>query len=76
VAFLIGATPMIAAFVLQVLDEGGVAIPAWLRSALAGVGALTTALAALWARGQVTPTAAPKLDDETLLVPMTTGRPV
>jgi low temperature requirement protein LtrA len=70
VAFLVAAVPIVAAFVLQVLDEGGVGVPAWLRSLLVGVGALTTGLAALWARSRVTPTALPRLDEGTLLVPM------
>lgn len=70
VAFVIGAIPMLAAFVLQVVDEGGVQIPAWLRSLLAGLGAVVTGLAALWARTRVTPTALPQLDEGTPLVPM------
>jgi hypothetical protein len=68
-AFLIGAIPIVSAFVLQVLDEGGVDTPAWLRAALTGLGALVGGLAALWARSQVTPVADPKLDADTPLLP-------
>jgi hypothetical protein len=74
VAFIVAAVPIACAFTLQVLDATDVLDNAlWLRTLLTGLGALTGALAAAWARAQVTPTAAPKLDDGTLLVPMITG---
>jgi hypothetical protein len=72
VAFLIGAVPVVCAFILQVLEATDVLDSAlWLRTLLVGLGSLATALGALWARSNVTPTAAPKLDADTPLVPVT-----
>jgi hypothetical protein len=72
VAFLIGAVPIVSAFILQVLEATDVLDSAlWLRTLLVGLGSLATALGALWARSNVTPTAAPKLDADTPLVPVT-----
>jgi hypothetical protein len=72
VAFLVGAVPVVCAFALQVLEATDVLDSAmWLRTLLVGLGSLTTALGALWARSNVTPTAAPKLDADTPLVPVT-----
>jgi hypothetical protein len=74
VAFIVAAVPIACAFTLQVLDATDVLDNAlWLRTLLTGLGTLAGALAAAWARSQVTPTAAPKLDDGTLLAPMVTG---
>jgi hypothetical protein len=74
VAFLVAAVPIVCAFILQVLEATDVLDNAlWLRTLLTGLGTLVGALAAVWARSRVTPTAAPKLDDGTLLVPMITG---
>jgi hypothetical protein len=57
---------------LQVLEAADVLDSAlWLRTLLVGLGSLATALGALWARSNVTPTAAPKLDADTPLVPVT-----
>jgi hypothetical protein len=72
VAFLVGAVPIVSAFALQVLEATDVLDSAlWLRTLLVGLGSLATALGALWARSNVTPTAAPKLDADTPLVPVT-----
>jgi hypothetical protein len=72
VAFLVGAVPIASAFVLQVLEATDVLDSAlWLRTLLVGLGSLATALGALWARSNVTPTAAPKLDADTPLVLVT-----
>jgi hypothetical protein len=74
VAFIVAAVPIACAFTLQVLDATDVLDNAlWFRTLLTGLGTLAGALAAAWARSQVTPTAAPKLDDGTLLAPMVTG---
>lgn len=70
IAFLVAAVPIVAAFVLQVLDLAGAETPLWLCTALTGLGGLVGSLAAAWARSRVTPTALPRLDDETPLVPM------
>jgi hypothetical protein len=71
VAFLVAAVPIVCAFILQVLEATDVLDNAlWIRTLLTGLGTLTGALAAVWARSRVTPTAAPRLDDDTPLVPM------
>lgn len=71
VAFIVAAVPIVAAFILQVLEATDVLDNAlWLRTLLTGLGTLAGALAAVWARANVTPTAAPRLDEETPLVPM------
>lgn len=71
VAFAVAAVPIVCAFILQVLDTTDVLSSApWLRTLLTGLGALVGALAAVWARARVTPTALPRLDDETPLIPM------
>lgn len=70
-AFAVAAVPIVCAFILQVLDATDVLDNAlWLRTVLTGLGTLTGALAAAWARSNVTPTAAPRLDEDTPLVPM------
>jgi hypothetical protein len=77
VGFILGAIPILSAFVLQVLEATDVLDSAlWLRTLLVGLGSVTTALGALWARTNVTPTANPKLDDETPLVPAIEGEGV
>jgi hypothetical protein len=76
-AFLLGAVPLVAGFVLQILEAlPDSSTPLWLRTALVGIGTLTTALGALWARIRVTPTSDPQLDGGTPLVPATPGRDV
>jgi uncharacterized membrane protein len=73
-AFIVAAVPIVCAFILQVLEATDVLDNAlWIRTLLTGLGALTGALAAAWARARVTPTAAPKLNDGTLLAPMAGG---
>lgn len=67
--FLVAAIPLVTAFVLQVLHDGDVNVPHWLIALLAGVGPLIAALGALYARSQVTPTADPRDDRGTPLVP-------
>jgi hypothetical protein len=70
-AFIVAAVPVVCAFALQVLDAAGALDSAlWIRTLLTGLGGVVGALAAAWARAQVTPTAAPKLDADTLLVPL------
>jgi hypothetical protein len=69
VAFIIGAVPLLIAAVTAVADLFA-SVPDWIVPLATIIGTLTTGLAALWARGQVTPTALPKLDEGTMLVPM------
>lgn len=70
-AFIVAAVPIVCAFILQVLDVTDALESAlWLRTLLTGLGGVVGALAAAWARANVTPTAAPRLDDDTPLVPM------
>jgi hypothetical protein len=69
VAFVVGAIPLIAA-ALTGLASIFTGMPEWIVPTFTIVGTLTTGLAALWARQQVTPVALPRLDDETPLVPM------
>jgi hypothetical protein len=52
--YAVAATPLVAAFALQVLNSGGVGTPAWIRAGLTGAGTLIGALGALWARRRVT----------------------
>lgn len=68
-SFLLGAIPVLCAFVLEVLDASGTPTPDWITAVLAGVGGLITTLGGLWAQARVTPLADPKLDDGTPLVP-------
>lgn len=75
VAFVLGAVPLILAAVTALADIFA-GIPDWLVPTLTVVGTLTTGLATMWARMQVTPTALPRLDDETPLVPMTENEAV
>jgi hypothetical protein len=71
VAFIVAAVPIVCAFVLQVLDAAGALDSAlWVRTLLTGLGPVVGFLAAAWTRSQVTPTAAPMLDGETMLVPL------
>jgi hypothetical protein len=69
VAFIVGAVPLLIAAVTAVADLFA-SVPDWIVPLATIIGTLTTGLAALWARGRVTPTALPKLDEGTLLVPM------
>lgn len=69
VAFVIGAAPIVTAFILAVIDTAGSEIPNWIVAALTGLGPTIGALSAVWARGQVTPLADPRLDDGTPLEP-------
>jgi delta 1-pyrroline-5-carboxylate dehydrogenase len=54
-AFIVAAIPILATFVLQILDEAGVDTPLIVRLILTGTGALVGALATAWAQAQVTP---------------------
>lgn len=69
VAFIVGAVPLIIAAITAVADLFA-GVPNWIVPLATIVGTLTTGLAALWARSRVTPTALPKLDEGTPLVPM------
>jgi hypothetical protein len=69
VAFIVGAVPLLIAAVSAVADLFA-SVPDWIVPLATIIGTLTTGLAALWARGRVTPTALPKLDEGTMLVPM------
>jgi hypothetical protein len=69
-AFIAAATPIVCAFVLQVLEATDVLDSAlWLRTLLTGLGAVVGALAALWARLKVTPLADPQTETGEALVP-------
>lgn len=70
VAFILGAVPLVLA-ALTGLADVFTGVPDWVVPTLTTIGTLTTGLAALWARSQVTPVALPRLDDDTPLVPMT-----
>lgn len=67
-AFVVGAIPLFAA-ALAALAEVFTGMPDWIVPTFTVLGTLTTGLAAMWARLRVTPTADPKLDDGTRLVP-------
>jgi vacuolar-type H+-ATPase subunit I/STV1 len=69
VAFIVGAVPLLIAAISAVADLFA-SVPDWIVPLATIIGTLTTGLAALWARGRVTPTALPKLDEGTMLVPM------
>jgi hypothetical protein len=56
-AFIVGVIPVVASFVLGILHASGTAVPTWVIALLAGIGTLTNAIAAVWARAQVAPTA-------------------
>lgn len=73
VAFLFGALPMVAAFVLAVLEVVS-GVPAWVIATLTGIGPLSAGLAALWAQAKVTPLANPRDDDGDPLVPVPVDR--
>lgn len=69
--FIVAATPVVCAFVLQVLEATDVLNNAlWLRTLLTGLGALIGALATLWAQSKVTPVAIPQTDEGEPLVPV------
>jgi hypothetical protein len=69
VAFVLGAVPLVVAAISGIADLFA-AVPDWIVPVATIIGTLTTGLAALWARQQVTPTALPRLADDVLLVPM------
>jgi hypothetical protein len=69
VAFVLGAVPLVVAAISGIADLFA-AVPDWIVPVATIIGTLTTGLAALWARQQVTPTALPKLADDVPLVPM------
>jgi heme A synthase len=71
VAFLLGAIPLVLSALTGLLDvfEG---VPDWIAPTLATIGTVTTGLAALWAKLQVTPTAIPRTDEGEPLVPVST----
>jgi hypothetical protein len=69
--FVVAATPVVCAFVLQVLEATDVLNNAlWIRTALTGLGALVGTLAALWAQSKVTPVVLPQTDEGEPLVPV------
>jgi hypothetical protein len=75
-AFLVGAIPLVLGFVTQVVDAlPDASVPQWIRVALVGLGTLTTGLAALWARMQVTPLADPRSRSGARLVVREADRP-
>lgn len=69
-AFVVSAVPVVAAFVLVVLDATTVSIPTWIPVLLTGMGPLLGALSALWAQSKVTPLVAPRTDGGEPLVPV------
>lgn len=69
VAFAVGAVPLLVAAVSAVADLFA-GVPSWVVPLATIIGTLTTGLAALWAKQRVTPTALPRLDEGTPLVPM------
>lgn len=69
VSFIVGAVPLFVAAISAVADLF-TGVPSWLVALATIIGTLTTALAALWAKARVTPTAMPRLDEGTPLVPM------
>lgn len=69
VGFIVGAVPLVLAAVSALADLF-TGVPDWVVPAFTVLGTLTTGLAAMWARQQVTPTALPQLDEGVPLVPM------
>lgn len=69
-AFLIGATPIVCTFILQVLEEVDALNSAlWLRTLLTGLGGVVLALGTIWSQAQVTPIASPRDDRGHTLLP-------
>lgn len=74
IAFIVGALPLIAGAISSLADLFTF-IPDWLVPTLLVLGTLTSGLAALWARLQVTPLADPKDNDGDPLTPDTPDEP-